>query len=232
MKKKILLAFPVFQALYPRPFDNFAQILIAAGRQLDYLFGILVMERQSLTVAMNTVAERMIQEDWEAVIVFDDDCFPPYDVVPRLLTRCFEEGHKFVAATGVMRGYPFTTTAARYYPEGITAVFKPEGTVDRLAGFEWIDDLPHDMVDVDFCGVPAAIIHKDCFTAIQPPWFADLDEKGVRITHDVYFCRKLKEAGIAVKVDGTIRCGHLTEAPIITFENRVFARSAGQAVAG
>jgi hypothetical protein len=46
MKKKILLVFPIFQAVYPRAFDNFAQILIAAGRQQDYLFGICVHERQ------------------------------------------------------------------------------------------------------------------------------------------------------------------------------------------
>lgn len=220
MKKKILLVFPIFQALYPRPFDNFAQILIAAGRQTDYLFGILTLERTSLVAGMNGVGERMAQEDWAACIVFDDDCFPPYDVVPRLLTRCFEEDHPFVAAAGVMRGYPFTTTVARYYDEGISAVLTPEGRLDHLSGFEWLDDLPKDLVDADFCGVPAAIIRRDVFAQIAPPWFGDQDEKGVRITHDVYFCRKLKAAGIPVKIDGTIRCGHLAEGPIVTFENR------------
>jgi hypothetical protein len=224
MKKKILLVFPIFQAVYPRAFGSFAQILIAAGRQQDYLFGVCVHERQSLVAAMNQVAERMVAEDWAACIIFDDDCFPPYDVVPRLLTRCFDEGHQFVSATGVMRGYPFTTTVARYYDEGISAVLKDDGRLDHLAGFEWLDDLPHELVDVDFCGVPAAIVHRDVFLKIAPPHFGDQDDKGVQITHDVYFCRKLKAAGIPVKVDGTIRCGHMAEAPIITFENRAGAR--------
>ena len=102
-KKKILLVFPVFAVLYPRAFDNFAQILIAAGRQMGYLFGVHTPERQSLVSLMNAVGERMVQEDWEACIVFDDDCFPPYDVIPRLLARCFDEGHPFVAGAGVMR---------------------------------------------------------------------------------------------------------------------------------
>jgi GT2 family glycosyltransferase len=223
--KKILLVFPVFQALVPRAFENFAQILIAAGRQTDYLFGPWVIERTSLVAAMNLVGERMTQEDWEAVIVFDDDCFPPCDVIPRLLRRCFDEGHRFVAAAGVMRGYPFTTTAATYYPEGITGEIGPSGRVERLSGFRWLDDLPEAFTEVDFCGVPAAIIHRDCFRRVAPPWFADLDEQGVRITHDVFFCKKLREAGIPVYVDGTIRCGHLAEAPIITFENRLSARA-------
>jgi len=224
-QKRILLAFPIFQAVYPRPFQRFCELMVAAGRQSDYLFGVHVRERSSLVAAMNEVGEMMVSQDWDAVIMFDDDCFPPHDAIPRLLARCFDEGHKFVSGTGVMRGYPFTTTAAKYYPEGVTAEVKPGRPVERLAGFHWLDDLPHALTDVDFCGVPVAIVHKDCFTAVEFPWFADLDEHGRRLTHDVYFCRKLKEAGIPVKVDGTIRCGHLAEAPIITFENRPQARS-------
>lgn len=220
MKKKILLVFPVFQAMYPRPFGNFAEILIVAGRQTDYLFGVLPLERMSLVAAMNHVGQRMIEQDWEACIVFDDDCFPPCDVVPRLLARCFDEGHAFVSATGLMRGYPFTTTVARYYPEGVTARISEQG-LQAISGFEWLNEIPHDLVsDADFCGVPAAIIHRRCFEQVPRPWFADLDEFGQACTHDVYFCKKLKAAGIPVLVDGTIRCGHLTEAPVITFENR------------
>jgi len=223
--KKILLVFPIFQAIYPRAFDNFAQILIAAGRQTGYLFGVCVIERTSLVAAMNSVGERMVQQDWEACIVFDDDCFPPFDCIPRLLHRCCEEGHLFVSAAGVMRNYPFTTTAARYYPEGVTGVVGSSGHVETLSGFHWLDDLPQTLTEVDFCGVPAAIIHRECFTRVPQPWFADLDEQGVRITHDVYFCKKLRAAGIPVLVDGTMPCGHLTDAPIITLENRPQARA-------
>lgn len=220
---KILLVWPIFQALYPRPFQAFAEILIAAGRQSDYVFGVLVPERQSLVTAMNALGERMLAEDWQAAIVFDDDCFPPVDVVPRLLARCFDEGHAFVAATGLMRNYPFTTTAARSYPEGVSAV--EDGRNVHLSGFTWLDEFPDALTEVDFCGVPAAIIHRRCFERVPKPWFGDQDTQGERVTHDVYFCRKLQAAGIPIYVDGQIRCGHLTDAPIITFENRQQVRS-------
>ena len=224
--KQILLVWPVFQALYPRPFETFAQICIAAGRQQDYQFGVKVFERQSLVTAMNSVGELLLaQPQWDAVMVFDDDCFPPVDVVPKLLARCFDEGHPFVAALGLMRGFPYTTTVARHYPEGVTARVQ-KGQAPEVSGFEWIDDAPADLFDVDFCGVPAAIMHRRVFEQIRAPWFGDQDEHGDRVTHDVYFCRKLKAAGIPIKVDGTLPCGHLTEAPIITFENRAIARSA------
>lgn len=222
--KKILLAFPIFYAVYPRPFERFMQILICAGRQMGYLFGPLVIERKGLVEAMNQVGDRMRSEDWDAVIVFDDDCLPPYDVIPRLLARCFDEGHLFVAAAGVMRGFPFTTTAARYYPEGISGEIGPSGKVERLAGFYWLDDLANELTDVDFCGVPAAIIHRQCFEVVDPPFFGNTDERGAMMTHDAYFCRKLKDKGIQVLVDGTLRCGHLIEAPVVDFDNRRMAR--------
>jgi hypothetical protein len=34
----------------------------------------------------------------------------------------------------------------------------------------------------------------------------------------------MKAAGIPVLVDTTLKCGHLSEAPVITFENRGLAR--------
>lgn len=229
--KKILLVWPVFQALYPRPFQRFLEIAYVAGRMCpDAVFGIHVIERQPLVTAMNDVGHLVLKGrnqygvGWDAVIVFDDDCFPPHDVIPRLMARCFEEGHPFVAATGVMRGYPFTTTAARYYDDGVTGFVGASGRVEQLTGFEWLDELPDDLVSVDFCGVPAAIIHRACFERTAKPWFGDQDVRGERVTHDVYFCRKLQEAGIPIKVDGTIRCGHLVDAPVINFENRASAR--------
>lgn len=222
--RRVLLCWPIFQALYPRPFANFAEGLIAAGRQTGYLFGVKVYERSLLVPAMNDLGHLVLQGGWDAVIVFDDDCFPPYDTIPRLLARCFDEGHPLVAAAGLMRNYPWTTTVARSYPEGITAVEGgPRGV--QCAGFEWLDDLPETLQDADFCGFPAVILHRRVFEQVTPPWFGDTDAVGARVTHDTYLCRKVKAAGLSVKVDGTIQCGHLIEAPIITRENRAASRA-------
>jgi hypothetical protein len=221
--KRIFLVFPIFQAVYPRPFQTFMEIALMAGRLHGYEFGLWSPERQPLVTAMNSVADTMTRSTyWDACIVFDDDCFPPMDVVKRLLARCFDEGHPFVAGAGVMRQYPFTTTAAKFYPEGITSVWKDNRT--WLSGFEWLDQIPDELVDADFCGVPVAIIHRSCFEKMQKPWFGDQDAKGERVTHDVFFCNKLREVGIPVKVDGTIRCGHLLDPTICTFENRDLLR--------
>jgi hypothetical protein len=217
---KVLLCWPIFQALYPRPFEGFAQMLIAAGRQLGYRFGVKVYERSLLVPAMNNLGDLVIQGGWDAAMLFDDDCFPPHDTIPRLLTRCFDEGHPVVAAAGLMRNYPWTTTAAQSYPEGVSAVESGTGAKVQCAGFTWLDDLPEDLVDVDFCGFPAVIIHRRVFASVPSPWFGDTDDVGAQVTHDTYFCRKAKAAGFPVKVDGSIQCGHLIEAPILTRQNR------------
>jgi hypothetical protein len=222
--KRIFLVFPIFQAVYPRPFQTFMEIALLAGRLPGYEFGLWSPERQPLVTAMNSVADTMTRTDyWDACIVFDDDCFPPRDVIKRLLARCFDEGHPFVAGTGLMRAYPFTTTAAKFYPEGITSVWKDNRT--WLSGFEWMDAIPEELVDADFCGVPVAIIHRSCFEKLEKPWFGDQDAKGERVTHDVFFCNKLRQAGIPVKVDGTIKCGHLLDPTICTFDNRELLRA-------
>jgi GT2 family glycosyltransferase len=224
MTRKILLVFPVFAVLYPRPFQAFAELLVSAGRLAHYQFSVKVYERQALSVAMNDMGLLVLEQGYDAVIVFDDDCFPPVDVVERLLARAFDEDRLFVAAAGLMRGYPFTTTAAKTYAEGVTFIPATDTERAKLTGFTWIDDLPSELMEVDFCGVPAAIIRRECFERAQRPWFGELDERGDRVTHDVFFCRKLQAAGIRIYVDGTLRCGHLVEAPIVTFENREYSR--------
>lgn len=221
--KKVLLVWPIFHAVYPRPFQRFAEMLIVCGRMPEYHFGVLVLERQSCVTAMNRAADVLLNQGFDAMVFFDDDCLPPYDAIQRLLARCFDEDRPFVAGAGVMRGYPYTTTVAKYYPEGHTAIQRNGGFY--LEGHHWLDDLPEGVVDdVDFCGVPIAIVHRRVFEKIQPPHFGDQDRFGNRMTHDVYFCRKVKAAGFPLAVDSAVKCDHLVEAPIVTFDNRKIAR--------
>ena len=173
---------------------------------------------------MNTAVAIVLDQAFDAMVIFDDDCLPPPDAIKRLLERCFDEGRPFVAGAGVMRGYPFTTTVAKYYKEGYSAVVRDEKW--HLEGHQWLDDLPDALIDdVDFCGVPIAIVHRRVFERLGANCFGDQDRFGNRMTHDVYFCRKVKDAGFPVAVDGTIHCDHMVEAPIVSFDNRKVARA-------
>lgn len=220
----ILIVVPVFQAVYADPFQQFLGIMLHAAHACGdrYRFDVKVYKREALTTAMNLAGKLLKEHDHAAMIVFDDDCLPPVDCIPRLLKH-YEAGHVYVAGAGVMRQSPYTTTAGRYYKSGPTLV--QDGGEMAFRGFHWIDDLTNapPLMEVDFCGVPVALIARSVFERAKYPWFATHDETG-EMTHDVFFARRVQSLGEKVYVDTTIRCGHLGDAPVVTFEARGMAR--------
>lgn len=222
--RKALVVVPTFAGVSPRPFRGFLEIAMVAGRTCpEWKFGFLTPERQSLPMAMNSAVNTVLAQGYDCLLVFDDDCFPPFDCIPRLLAH-YEAGRQFVAGVGVMRGYPHTTTIAQVFAEGPTLLQKPDRA--EVVGHQWLDDvqaLPA-LAEVDFCGVPVAMMARTIFETVPAPWFDLRAEDGGAVTHDVFFCRKVKRAGLPVLVDTTLKCGHLAEPPVITFENRGYAR--------
>jgi hypothetical protein len=224
---RILLVFPVFSHVFPAAFQAFAACLLHASRHCtDYKFDLLVQERSLLHTAMNNAAAECIQNPWYAgMIVFDDDCLPPAHLVERMVAH-YEHGHHIVAGVGYMRGYPHTTTVGRFYKEGTAIV----GQEQR--GFEWLDNLPvaeadeHGLIRVDFCGMPAMFISRQCLYALDTPHFAHEDKTGAVMTHDIYFCNKARDKGFTVEVDVTLECAHIGPAPLITKHTRDAARAA------
>lgn len=223
---RILLVFPIFSHMYPAAFQAFAAMLLHASRHCTgYKFDVLVQERSLLHSAMNKAAETCIQNPWyKGLIAFDDDCLPPAHLIERMLAHA-EHGHHVVAGVGYMRGYPHTTTVGRFFKEGQMVI----GTEQR--GFEWLDDLSahtpdkHGLIDVDFCGMPAMFISRDCLYALGKPHFAHEDKTGAMMTHDIYFCNKARDKGFAIEVDVTLECAHIGPAPLITRETRDAVRT-------
>lgn len=227
---KILLGLPVFQAVYPRPLQNFLAMAIAAGHQLSGRceISVRVQEREALVSAMNTFGSFVLEGGFDALIVADDDCLPPVDAIPKLVAH-LEAGRDFVSTVGYMRGYPHTTTIGRYLPQGLSAVQTPYGVDWR--GFQWLDNLDGapDLLEADFCGVPVALISRRCFAQAERPWFGTQLPTGT-CTHDIFFAKRLKDIGIPVLVDTTIRCGHLADPAVIDEQTRHVSRKVGQEI--
>jgi hypothetical protein len=214
---------PSFAGVDPRPLRGFMELSFVAGRTCpDWTFGFWTVGRSSLPTAMNGTAQIVLEHGWDALIVFDDDCFPPFDCVPRLLQH-YDDGRLFVAGVGVMRNYPHTTTVAQTFDHPV--ILQHERTA-RVTSHQWLDDVSQlaPLASVDFCGMPVAMIARKAFDTVPPPWFGLTGPDGGTVTHDVYFCQQLKASGIPVLVDTTLKCGHLAEGPIITFDNRAHAR--------
>lgn len=224
---RILFGMPVFQAVYPKPLETFLAMAIAAGDQLHGKaeISVRVHPRDSVVSAMNVFGHLVIDHGFDALIVGDDDCLPPVDAIPKLVAH-LDAGRDFVSTVGFMRGYPHTTTVGRNLKEGVTCIRTPHGV--EWKGYQWLDDLTGapDLLEVDFCGVPLALISRRCFERAEKPWFGTHVDDGA-CTHDVYFERRLKAAGIPIYVDTTIVCSHLADPAIIDPVSRQYARKIG-----
>lgn len=234
--KRVLLFFPVFAHVLPKPFENFQRLVVTAAKMCpNYRFDPWVLSRMPVHGAMNMAVETALEQGHDYLIAFDDDCIPElsefpqgdnrrWQVIPRLLALG-EMGHKIVSGVGYMRGFPHTTTIGRKFPWGTSLIIDNEfgQEVPTMRGFHWLDDLsthldecdPNGLLDVDFCGVPIVCIHRDVLTTLKKPLFETRDDIGGQSTHDIYFCNKAKDAGFAIKVDTHIDCGHVIEAPIV-----------------
>lgn len=225
-RRSVLIVIPVFAILYARPFKNFLGLMLSAAHRegARYRFDVHVPERQILHNTMNLSVETMLKSDYDAMIICDDDCFPPTDAISSLL-RHYEDGKDIVAGLGYMRGFPHTTTAGIYYEDGPTVVTNEQTGTAELVGFEWQDDMEINtgLHKVDFCGIPIMMVSRRAFEKIKAPWFGT-ELNGGACTHDVYFGWKASEAGLDIYVDSALPCGHLAEAPIVTPETRPFAR--------
>ena len=222
-----LIVVPVFYSVLPKAFYNFFAMAMRTGRDLypdGYSFVLMQAERQILHMAMNKAADAVLEHGYAGILAFDDDCLPPADCITSLI-RHHEAGHEFVAAMGYMRNYPHTTTVGKYYPEGPTLI----GSTGEVAPFYWLDALPHrsrGLIEADFCGVPAMLLSRTAIARMQKPVFGTTDASGGQMTHDVFMCRRLQDAGIKVMVDTAIECGHITEAPVVDSVTREAARLA------
>lgn len=233
-RKRFLYVFPVFQAVYGKPFASFLRMsLNAAANEADkYEFIPHVPERQMLPDLMNKACEIVLNENLDGIIVSDDDCLPPYTAISQLLRR-YEAGHPIVLGLGFMRNFPHTTTVGRYFPEGPTLTVDAKARTGDWSGFHWIehftekDLFDEGLAECDFGGFPIALISREAIEKMkaQGPWFGNSLDGGA-CTHDVYFGAKAKRAGLRIVVDTRIPCGHLAEAHVIDFVNRQWIRQA------
>jgi hypothetical protein len=224
-QKDWLVVIPVFTHVLPQAFYNFLVLFTAAGRDLpQHRLHLMPAERQLLHMAMNQAVDVTLANGFDGMLAFDDDCLPPDHAIARLIAHA-ERGRDFVAGMGFMRNYPHTTTIGKYYREGLT--YRPD--THEASTFEWLDRLPmkeRGLIEADFCGLPIAIWTRRALERMPKPVFGTAGPDGGQMTHDVFMCGRLREAGIPVLVDTSIECGHIGPAPLITSVTREAARAA------
>jgi hypothetical protein len=72
-------------------------------------------------------------------------------------------------------------------------------------------EIPTALVEVDAVGFGAVLMKRDVFLKVPEPWFT-ID---YRAGEDIAFCKKIKDYGFKVHLDGAYSIGHIGVPPII-----------------
>lgn len=142
------------------------------------------------------------------VLFLDADMVWPTDVLTRMLAH-YDNG--IVSGLYHLKGGDYAPVAmgngTRAAESGVTVYthdrsYRETGAVLR----------PQEVVGMGCALIPLAV-----FRAIGPrPWFQyEVDDQGwPAVSEDVPFCRKARDAGYAIWLDPTIKCGHVTTSTV------------------
>jgi len=151
-----------------------------------------------VSYARNHCAEEFLKSDFDYLLFIDDDTVPPLDAIDRLLQP------QVKAIIGVTRTMKTDDGTMRPVPVVMKRV--PEGlTHYQGKGIE----------QVDAGGLSCALLHKDVFKNLTPPFFdtghSDADDL---IGEDFRFFTKMTAHGIPLFANFDVNCKHWKKVPI------------------
>lgn len=142
-----------------------------------------------------------LKEGHSHILFLDGDMIWPSDLLERILVH---HGKGIVGGLYCLKQPP-------YSPVAMGNRFRAEGS--QVDQFFFQQELGKELIEVDVLGMGCTLVPTEVFRAIgDRPWFEykNDDEGWPRVTEDVPFCLRAKEAGFAISLDPTISCGHVT----------------------
>lgn len=202
MSVKLLLALP-FSGRFVSPAWALAMMNLRYPHNMRHgQFATIRMERDA---ARNMLVEKALSEDAEYLLFVDDDTAPPFDTVSKLMRELEIRDENTVVCAGI-----YTNKSEPLEP----LVF-----MDHGAGPYW----KWKFGDVFECwGVATGcmLIRTSVFKKIPKPWFKDINDISevddpslfgkdgkpdvFRMTDDLYFCKKVRDAGFKILAHGGV----------------------------
>ena len=139
------------------------------------------------------LAEKALEGGFDRLLMVDSDTIVPMDAIKHLLDP---------EMPVVLGCYPFKDGSDKVV---LFKFEKVDGT-DKYSACE----IPGGRFDVCWGGLGCAMVDTQIFRVLAKPWF-HWDERptGKHTGEDVWFCRKVREAGFTIQADGRVRCGHV-----------------------
>lgn len=193
---KILLAVPTFETIQPETFKSLWD-MDRAGHDVEFE----TVRGYDCATARNNIAQMAIDREADFVMMVDSDVVVRKDALINLMDDPVD----------VCMGYcprrsdrSMSTLYRLYKPNGKPCRGCSDGySMDELRACET------NRLQVFGGGTPCVLIRTGVFHRLATPWFDWVNaQDGATVSEDLFFCNRLRSAGIPIYVDTRVSCGH------------------------
>jgi len=163
-----------------------------------YVLEFSSVSTQPTSKARNMLVESAFNTNSDYVLWIDSDNDVHPGVLDKLLSVMESEKADLVSALYFQRDAPHYAVLRQY----------------RHGGYYNIATVPFGgIIKIDACGLGCCLVKKEVFKKLSKPYFKFSDEKhgykDIQISEDIYFCRKVQEAGFKMVCDLDTVVGHI-----------------------
>lgn len=158
-----------------------------------------------------------------------DQSFPPWT-----MTRLLQHDLPLVCGLVMMGSWPFNYLVYDFDKDNgrYTAV-----ELTDAESFPYLkEQYRHKLLEADAAGMGCSLVRRDVFDNIKKPWFDTPIRKDMTgmLGEDLFFSRRLREAGYRVFIDTSVICEHATKNIMVpqAFKAGVISRGDGVHLAG
>jgi len=165
-------------------------------------------QKRPIYAGRNDIVRNFMEEKSDVLVLLDTDTIPPSDILVKLLPHLKEYG----VASGL-----YMENTGTYLP---VAYSEQQDHPDGFPIWQRLQKWEGELIEVAGVGLGCCAIKKEVFEKLKHPYFDwEFDEtKGYKrprekghlsIGEDLYFCRKVKDAGFKIAVDTSCLCDHI-----------------------
>lgn len=147
------------------------------------------------------IAEHAINLGAKYLFFLDDDTAPPYFAVRRLVYALEQADDKTMIAAGIY------ANKHTYPSEPMVFMHDGDGPF-----WKWKYG---QVFECGSIGTGCMLIKTEVFKHLEKPWFRTINEcsedsniRKIEMTDDLYFCKKVRDAGFKILADGGVVCVH------------------------
>lgn len=159
---------------------------------LSMSYSFITVKGAEVGEARNHIAQYTKDVKAKFLLMLDDDVFPPEYAVQKLMFAMLNKPD-VMACAGIVYTKSVIPNPLVFEHNGSGSYFNwKKGQVFEVPGF---------------ISTGCMLVKAEVFDKLDAPWFKTTDYPD-KMTEDVYFCLKLRDAGYKILAHGGVLCGH------------------------